>query len=571
MKAVATTFDPLIEALLAARGVTGEAETARFLEPSYEAHLHDPMLMKDMDIAVARIFDAMERQERIAVYADFDCDGIPGASVLKQFFDRIEYDNMEVYIPHRHYEGYGLHAAAIDGLKERSVKVIITVDLGVTAIESVAHANALGIDVIVTDHHEPPEILPAAFAILNPKRAPYPDPNLCGAAVAFKLVVALITEGRKRSLPRFKEIPSGWEKWLLDLVGIATIADMVPLVGENRVLARFGLLVLRKTPRPGIAALMRVLGVTQSELTEDDIGFTIGPRVNAASRMDEPELALRLLTTRNASEAESLAVQLEGLNRKRKGVVASMTKEIRKRLTERGDAPSSVTVIGDPEWKPALLGLAANSILDERGGIVCIWGRDGVGTLKGSCRSDGSASIVDLFRASADILIESGGHHASGGFSVSNEQVHTLPQVFRERMKTIKREEKSTELPVAYAIALRDVGGALHASLSQLSPFGMGNEKPLFALENVEVMSVRQFGKANEHLEVMLTDKGARVKAMQFFATAAQFTHEPKEGMRVTVFATLERSSYRGTIEMRLRLVDICSPGAPGCATIISI
>ena len=571
MKAVSPSSDPFVQALLSARGITEEADIAQFLEPSYEEHLHDPMLMLDMDKAIGRIFDAMEKEERIAVYADFDCDGIPGGSVLKQFFDRIEYDNMEVYIPHRHYEGYGLHIAAINTLNERGVKVIITVDLGVTAVDSIAYANSLGIDVIVTDHHEPPEELPAAFAILNPKRAPYPDPNLCGAAVAFKLVVALIREGKKRELPRFKEIPEGWEKWLLDLVGIATIADMVPLVGENRVLARFGLFVLRKTPRPGIAALMRVLGVQQSELTEDDIGFTIGPRINAASRMDEPELALRLLTTRNVSEAEGLAKQLEGLNRKRKGVVASMTKEIRSRLRERDQEPSAVTVLGDPEWKPALLGLAANSVLDDRGGIVCIWGRDGVGTLKGSCRSDGSASIVDLFRASADVLLESGGHHASGGFSVSPEHVHTLPEVFAERIKTIHTEEKNTDLPVAYAVPLSRITHALHTSLSALSPFGMGNEKPLFALQNVEVMSVRQFGKANEHLEIILTEGGSRVKAMQFFATAAQFSHEPKEGMKVTVLATLERSSYRGVIELRLRLVDIHSPVDSGYATIISI
>jgi single-stranded-DNA-specific exonuclease len=248
-----------------------------------------------------------------------------------------------------------------------------------------------------------------------------------------------------------------------------------------------------------------------------------------------------------------------------------MTKEIRQRLRERGDAPSPVTVLGDPDWKPALLGLAANSVLDDRGGIVCIWGRDGVGTLKGSCRSDGSASIVDLFRASADVLIESGGHHASGGFSVSPEQVHTLPAVFAERIATIAREEKSTDLPIAYSISLTQVSEALHTSLSQLAPFGMGNEKPLFALENVQVMSVRQFGKANEHLEVILVDNGVRAKAMDFFATPAQFTTEPKEGSSVTVLATLERSSYRGVIEMRLRLVDIYSPGDMERATIISI
>lgn len=565
-----TVRDPFVEALLAVRGLTTEEDIVRFLEPSYEEHLHDPMVLKDMDRAVARIFDAMEHQERIAVYGDFDCDGIPGASILKQFFDRIEYDNMEVYIPHRHYEGYGLHVGAIDTLHERSVKLIITVDLGVTAVDQIAYAKEKGIDTIVTDHHELPEALPDAVAIINPKRAPYPDPNLCGAATAFKLVQALIREGKKRALPRFVEIPLGWEKWLLDLVGIATIADLVPLVGENRVLARFGLFVLRKTPRPGIVALMRELRVQQSDLTEDDIGFLIGPRINAASRMDEPELALRLLTTRNVSEAESLAKQLEGLNRKRKGVVASMTKEIKQRLREREVSTSPVTVLGDPEWKPALLGLAANSVLDDRGGIVCIWGRDGAGKLKGSCRSDGSASVVELFRASSDVLEQFGGHHASGGFSVSNEHVHTLSEVFTERMGTIAHGAVDTVL-TAYALPLARITTQLHITLAALAPFGMGNEKPVLALVGVEIGSIRQFGKANEHLEIMVIDGTTRMKAMQFFASPDQFTQLPVEGSRATVLATLERSSYRGVVELRLRLVDICSPTDTERATIISI
>lgn len=565
-----TVHEPLIKALLKARGLTKKSEIARFLEPSYEDHLHDPFLFRDMDVAVERILLAVKKKERIAVYSDFDCDGIPGASILVQFFQRIEYDNFEVYIPNRHNEGYGLHISAIDKLNKKNIKLIVTVDLGVTAVEQVDYANTLDIDVVVTDHHEPPEILPKAVAVINPKFPPYPDPNLCGAAVAFKLVQALIIEGKKRDLPEFNRIQDGWDKWLLDLVGIATIADMVPLIGENRVLASFGLFVLRKTPRPGIVALMRVLFAQQSEITEDDIGFLIGPRINAASRMGEVEIALSLLTTRTLGEAESLAKQLEALNRKRKGAVAAMTREIKKRLHDR-EKDLSVTVLGDPSWKPALLGLAANGALDTCGGIVCVWGRDGEGNIKGSCRSDGSSSVVELFRSAEEKLNEFGGHHAAGGFSVSHENIHNLQEIFSEAHGKIDSKKDQGEESIAYALSLMDVGGSLYNTLRKFSPFGIGNEKPLFAFQRVLVESVRQFGKSSEHLEVILVEGNSRVKAVQFFTTMEQQTYQPKSGESVTVFAELERSVFRGVVELRLRLVDICSQSDTSRATIINI
>ncbi|HET8581379.1 MAG TPA: single-stranded-DNA-specific exonuclease RecJ [Candidatus Paceibacterota bacterium] len=569
MSTAAPARDPLIRELLKARGLESEEAIERFLNPSYDDELHDPFLMRGMEAAVERVLAAMEKGERIAVYADFDCDGVPGAAVLLQLFQRLEYDAVESYIPHRHHEGYGLHIPALDTLKERGVSLVITVDLGTTAIEPVAHARALGIDVIVTDHHEPPAELPAALAILNPKFAPYPDPNLCGAATAWKLACAILAKGKERGLSAFASVNEGWEKWLLDLVGIATIADMVPLVGENRVLARYGLMVLRKTPRPGIGALMRELSADQRELTEDDIGFLIGPRINAASRMDEPELALRLLATRHPGEAAGLAKQLEGLNKKRKGVVAAMTREINKRLRER-EMHGAVTVLGDPEWKPALLGLAANGALETAGGVVCVWGRDGAGNIKGSCRSDGSISVVELFRAADDILTEYGGHHAAGGFSVPHDAIHTLEEEFARRVAALPREELSRAM-TAYAVPLARVGQAFYDALAQFAPFGIGNEKPLLAFSNVTIAAIRQFGKAHEHLELTLEQDGARRKAVKFFAKPAEFSLAPSAGGVATILGELERSVFRGSVELRLRLVDIVSPGAPCRATIVSI
>src|SRR3989344_4213249 len=283
-------MSPLVRSLLEKRGVTSEADVQDFLEPDYDLHTHSPFLLAGMQTAVERVFAAFDRGERIAVYADFDCDGIPGAAVLSDFFEKLGYGNVEVYLPHRDREGYGFHTEAIETLAVREVKLIITVDVGTTAIDAVAFAKQKGIDVIVTDHHEIPGALPDAVAVLNPKFVPpassgverYPFSHLCGAAVAFKLVQALLEVGRKRELPAFSAVPSGWEKWLLDLVAIATVADMVPLLGENRVLAHWGLKVLRKSQRPGIAALCEKLRLRRSELTEDDIGFSFSARINAA-------------------------------------------------------------------------------------------------------------------------------------------------------------------------------------------------------------------------------------------------------------------------------------------------
>jgi len=559
----------LVRSLLVKRGVENDADVSAFLNPDYELHTHDPFLLQGMDIAVERLLLAVERDERIAVYADFDCDGIPGAALLSDLFNKIEYSNFEVYLPHRDREGYGFHTEAIAALAARDVKLIITVDVGTTAIEAVAYAKEKGIDVIVTDHHEPirepsasngPGIsgqLPDAVAVLNPKLSPYPFPHLCGAAVAFKLAQAVIEEGHKRGLKQFAAIPLGWEKWLLDMVAIATVADMVPLVGENRALTHWGLQVLRKSPRPGIRALCAKLRLRQDELSESDIGFSIAPRVNAASRMDEPDLALRLLVTRDVAEAEAAAAQLEKLNARRKGVVASLVKQARAHVKERFTDSDRVVVLGNPEWKPALLGLAANSIMGDRGGIVCMWGRDGNGKLKGSCRSDGDVSLVDLFRNAGDVFEESGGHAASGGFTVSHEHVHRLPEALARAMETLPPRSDAVALEHDLLLTLPDMSAALFKEVSRMAPFGVGNPKPLFLLSNTTIVGVKRFGKENNHVEVMLEcrESGVSARAFEFFKSPADFSLEPAPGQFANLLATIERDSYRGGLA--LRIVDI--------------
>ncbi|MBI4088027.1 single-stranded-DNA-specific exonuclease RecJ [Candidatus Kaiserbacteria bacterium] len=559
---------PLVRSFLAKRGIESDDHIKAFLNPDYECGTHDPYLLAGMDRAVARLLSAIGGGERIAVYADFDCDGIPGAALLSDFFKKIGYENFEVYLPHRDREGYGFHADAIARLADRGVALIITVDVGTTALEAVDLAKEKGVDVIVTDHHEIPAVLPAALAILNPKIEGYPFPNLCGAAVAFKLAHATLIEGRRRKLAAFREVPLGWEKWLLDLVAIATVADMVPLVGENRVLAHWGLKVLRKSPRRGIRALVAKLRLRQAELTEDDIGFSLAPRINAASRMDEPDLALKLLTTQDTSEAHALAAKLESLNASRKGVVAGVVKEARKHVLARFSPEERVVVVGSPAWKPALLGLAANSIMSERGGVVCLWGRDANGKLKGSCRSDGDVPLPKLFADAGDIFEESGGHEKSGGFSVSHERVHMLPDVLKAAFGRIAESQalqnmegltfhKAAVHESDARLTLSDVSRELFADVSRLSPFGIGNPKPRFLIGSCIVTDVRRFGREKGHTEVMLECRasGISVRAFEFFKSPEDFTHVPERGSQADVVATLERDPFRGGLV--LRIVDI--------------
>lgn len=287
------TVTDILQTLLTRRGLTDAEAIEAFLNPSYDDMTNDPYLLKDMEKGVVRILGAIDAHEKIAVYSDFDADGIPGGIILHDFFKKIGYDNFVNYIPHRDTEGYGFHKDAVRALSKEGVTLIITVDVGITAVDTVVYAQELGVDCIVTDHHEPLDTIPSAVAVINPKQATctYPFSGLCGAGVAYKLVQALLQEAR------FSHIPRGWEKWLLDLVAIATVADMVPLVDENRALVHWGLYVLRKSQRPGLIALLRKLRIQQRFVTEEDIGFFIGPRINAASRMGHPQDAFELLST----------------------------------------------------------------------------------------------------------------------------------------------------------------------------------------------------------------------------------------------------------------------------------
>lgn len=550
---------PLVRQLLWNRGIETATDAAAFLAPSYDS-LHDPFLMTDMERAVERILTAIDRTERIAIYSDYDCDGIPGGVLLHDFFRAIGYENFENYIPHRHHEGYGLSTAAIDTLAGRGATLMVTVDCGITDLAQVAHANSLGVDVIVTDHHEVGEVLPDAYAVLNPKRdGAYPFAGLCGSGVAWKLVQALLA--RRPTL-----LSAGQEKWWLDVVGLATIADMVPLTGENRVLAHFGLSVLRKTRRPGLAHLFRLMRIERQYLTEDDIGFMIGPRINAASRMDTPEDAFHMLATRDESAAGGHAKHLETLNNERKGVVAAMVKDIKKRMAHAPE-PAPVIVMGNPEWRPALVGLAANTLAEAYRRPVFLWGRDGREVIKGSCRSGGTASVVSIMRAASDAFIEYGGHHASGGFSVSEDVIHTLDARLNQAYESVRTEgaPAAREVVLDAMLSPEEVSDALVREIASLAPFGEGNAKPLFAFRAVTPQAVELFGKGRDHTKCRFETARGALEAIAFFSTPDSFRVPLTSGEPVTLIAHIERSFFMRRASTRLRIVDVLPADARVC------
>lgn len=554
-------YDDLTAALLSRRGITTKEAAEKFLNPSYDAHLHDPFLMTDMRKAAERFAKGILSREKIAVWSDYDCDGIPGGVLLHDFLKKAG-ANFENYVPHRHDEGYGMNVGGIEKLaKESAVKLIVTVDSGITDVAPVARANELGMEVIVTDHHLPGETLPDAYAVLNPNaRADetYPFHGLCGSGVAWKLVCATLAVS-----PELREkVPEGWEKWLLDMVGLATIADMVPLTGENRLLATYGLIVMRKSPRIGLQKLCRGMRTEQRAITEDDVGFMIAPRVNAASRMGNARDAFELFTTTDESGADLLAKKLEKLNRERKAQAGAITRAVHSRLKERGEV-RSVIALGDPEWRPSLLGLVANTIAEEYERPVFLWGREGNMSLKGSFRSGGFAQTMELMRATENVFEQFGGHAAAGGFTAIDTEVFFLEDRLvdaHSKMETVERDDFSSHADAL--ITLGDISESFLKNVERLAPFGIDNPKPVFLLREVVAKEISYFGKANEHLKLKIMSEeelGRTIDAVTFFTKGPmkRIADTLAPLSKINLLAHLERDTFSRGNPVRLRLLDI--------------
>jgi single-stranded-DNA-specific exonuclease len=562
-----------------------------------------------MKKVVERILRAVATGEKICIYSDFDADGIPGAVVLHDFFKKISYTNTFHYIPDRHVEGFGIHRAALEQIIQKGATLIISIDCGIAEIDNSAWVKTqktpegLDVDLIITDHHTPGAVLPDAFAIINPKQldCQYPEKMLCGSGVIYKVVQALcqtirdgianqkngdtvaplMTDFLKNS-PENLEIKEGWEKWLLDMVGLATLSDMVPLLGENRIFAYFGLTVLRKTPRLGLIKLFKSLKMNPAHMTEEDIAFMITPRINAASRMASPMDAFHLLATTDDSEADRLVEHLNNLNTERKTRVAHLVKAIKKSIEERDLQHKAVIVVGNPDWQPPVLGLVATNIVRDYGKPVFLWGRDEEGVIKGSCRAPDGHDVVKIMRAIPEaegVFLNMGGHVAAGGYSVSSEKIHIFEEKILEAHAGILKAVEDAKLAVedgsdsaAATVAILgeilvdkvlnagEVGRGIWSVIEKVGPYGEANPKPLFMMQGVTVLDIKYFGKTKEHLELRLQDglSGDETKAIKFFAKEDKALEgKLKAGELADLIVHMEKSMFKNYPEYRLRIVDV--------------
>lgn len=560
-------YGELLRTLLEKRGIIDEEQAEIFLNPSYEHDFYDPFLMRDMEKACVRLYEAIENNEKIIIYADYDCDGIPGAVIFNDLFKLVGYKNYEIYIPQRNSEGYGFNLEAIKQFAKSNVKLLITIDLGITAVAEVIQAEVDGIDVMIIDHHLPLKTLPRAFAILNPKIDEYPEKMLCGAGVVFKFMQGFI-----KKYGEYFGIKKGFEKWMLDMAGLATLSDMVPLVGENRTIAHFGMKVLKKSPRPGLQKLLAKMKIEQKYLSVDDIGFMVTPRLNAASRMDDPMRAYEILSTRNEVEAGVLADHLSKINDERKSIVKNIMRDVNKHIDKKfsargGFAPGGenldnlpdVIVIGNPQWKVGVLGLVAGKISDKYKKSVFVWAKDENNCIRGSCRSDGSISIVELMSENSESFIDFGGHELAGGFTVHDDKIHFLEEALSISFHKIKRDEKEDVANYDIKSDLSIVNMKNWKEIEKMTPFGIGNLKPVFLFENVKIEKIKKFGKngSGEHLEIIFSDLSGKATAISFFSDCDSFDVSIAEEKTVNLLATFDLSRFRGREELRLRIENI--------------
>ena len=537
---------PALAALvLCARGLDDPAAAQDFLSAG-EAPLHDPFLLRDMDKAAARLTLALERGESIAVYGDYDVDGITSTCLLTQFL-RSRGGQVIPYIPDRLEEGYGLNREAVDHLHQAGVSLIVTVDCGITAAAETEYANSLGMEVIITDHHECKEVLPAAAAVVDPHRSDcgYPFPCLAGVGVALKLALALTPPEERQAV--FESCS--------DLAAVGTVADVMSLTGENRTIVRQGLRTLAHTKRPGFKALIREAGAESRCPTATGTGFTLAPRINAAGRMGAAELAADLLLTGDEAQAERLARELCELNRERQAVEQEIYAQAVEQIENLPASDRRALVLSSEVWHQGVVGIVASRLSEKYScPSFMIHLQNGMG--KGSCRSYGGFNLFSALESCADLLTDFGGHALAAGFNIREEDI----PAFRRRMNRCVSEFLGDRQPVSSldidvtvrrpeVMTLEEV-----RELGRLEPYGAGNNRPVFALMGAKVESLQSVGQ-NRHLKLRLSKGSCSFDAIFFSASAESYG--VSVGSRVDAAFHLQINEFRGVSSVQMQLLDL--------------
>ncbi|MDD5289825.1 MAG: single-stranded-DNA-specific exonuclease RecJ [Patescibacteria group bacterium] len=580
-------YSPVVWQLLYDRGLDNQEKIDEFFNPDYLSDIHDPFLFKDAKKASKCVLEAIEKQESILVFGDYDADGVTASVVMEKTLRKLGAQNVDVFIPHRELDGYGLNLEKAEELaKEKKYNLIITVDCGITNFEAIEKLNSAGIDTIVTDHHLATEKLPPAFAILNPsvESEIYPFKKLAGVGVAFKLAQALFrekqekqekSEKQEKGKKEKKELHSyeAFEKWLLDLVTLGTIGDVSPILGENRTLVTYGLKVLNKTPRKGLQELIRVsslsdgeelknlpLGADLYDLNIRNISFQLVPRINAAGRIDHASLALELLSTEDEIEAIALARDIQEKNLQRQKIVEVAMKEAKEILGEVTD-DKKILIAASANWPVGIVGLISGKLMDEFARPVILMNQDGE-NYAGSARSIAEFNITEALGECGEFLERFGGHAKAAGFGIKgkknyNKFIAKMEALAEEKLKDV---ELTPTIEIDTEIKFSDLNWELWDEIKKFEPFAEANPLPLFLVKNLKVESVEEMGKNGGHLRFYFSDGALAHKAISF-GTAVEWKDKIKSGDIIDAVMEFGINEWNGNRELQFKLVDFKPEG----------
>ena len=518
------------------RGIQTEEALRDFLEPSLD-QLHDPYELHDMDKAVTRIRQAIENYEQILIYGDYDADGMTSASIVKEALEQLGAE-CQVYLPNRFTDGYGPNASVYKYfIENQGISLIVTVDNGVAGHEAIELAQSMGVDVIVTDHHSMPEVLPDAYAIIHPEHpeAEYPFKHLAGCGVAFKLATVLLEEVQVE---------------LLDLVAIGTIADMVSLTGENRILVKYGLSVLKNAQRIGLQELFKIAGIQSDELNEETVGFQIAPRLNALGRLDDPNPAIELLTGFDEEEARDIALMINQKNEERKEIVQKIYDEAKTMV----DLNKPVQVLAGEGWNPGVLGIVAGRLLEELHQPVIVLNIEN-DLAKGSARSIEAVDIFEALDPHRDLFVAFGGHAGAAGMTLEANKLEALSQVLVAYIEDNQVDlSTKNELFLDEELSLPDLTLETLKNFEKLAPFGMDNKKPVFYLKDFKVENARTMGAGNTHLKLKISQANVAFEVVAF--GLGNLATEFSQTKNLELAVTLSVNKWNGQTSLQLMLVD---------------
>ncbi|MDD7886088.1 single-stranded-DNA-specific exonuclease RecJ [Flavivirga sp. 57AJ16] len=542
----ALQVDPIVASLLLQRGIETYEDAKTFFRPRL-SDLHDPFLMKDMDKAVARIEKAMANNENILVYGDYDVDGTTAVALMSTYL-KSKYELVHTYIPNRYDEGYGISYKGINFALENDFSLIIALDCGIKSVDKVAYAKELGIDFVICDHHRPGDKIPNAAAVLDPKRndCQYPYKELCGCGVGFKLIQALASKENKTV-----EDLIGY----LDLVATAIGADIVPITGENRVLAYFGLQVINKNPRPGIKAILDQ--VKKTELTITDVVFIVAPRINAAGRMKHGNYAVALLTEAEEDLAKKYASEINEYNLDRREIDKQITKEALQQIEEQKEQKRFTTVVYDKTWHKGVIGIVASRLTETYYRPTLVFTKSGE-KLAASARSVKGFDVYSALEACTDHIEQFGGHKYAAGLTLKEEQYEAFKQAFEEQVaKTIDRNLLTPEIKIDAQIDLKDITPKFYRILKQFAPFGPNNMTPIFITENlVDTGYGKCVGADKTHLRLTVTQPDANNMVCIGFGMGDKLDLI-SNGKPFKAVYSIDENEWNGDVSLQLKLRDI--------------